>query len=136
MKKLLFLSIAVSFLLSSCGPPSTFIESREPTWAVIELRFDLSYDNAWESVMDLLIKRFDLAIAQKEDGYIRTGWLYTWTGTYTDYYQVRATIKFKEEGRILELKTEAIYNGYIGYDTRLLSTLKSDIMGVLGRTTR
>ncbi|MBK7103698.1 MAG: hypothetical protein IPH62_00225 [Ignavibacteriae bacterium] len=108
----------------------------EPGWTTIELREDVSYDKAWTSIYDLLSRTFDIEIAQKENGYIRTGWIYTWTGKYTDYYRVRVTVKFPEHRKSVDVKSEAFYKDYVGYDTRLLTTLKTDIMGSVGRITR
>jgi hypothetical protein len=108
----------------------------EPTWAKIEFREEVTQDKAWTTIMDLLIRNFDIEIAQKENGYIRTGWLYTWTGQVTESYRVRITVKFPEDKKSVELKSEAYYRDYIGYDSRLLETYKTDIMGAIGRTTR
>ncbi len=120
--------------------PKSFIKTIEPSWASMEIRADVPYDKAWSSVVDLLVKRFDLEKLEKDDGYIRTGWLYTWTGKMKDNYRVRVTTKFSENKNKVEIKSEAHYGGpgkwVVGSDTRLLSTLKTDIMGSIGRTTR
>jgi len=127
----------LAILFTSCSPvPETFVSTMEPTWATIELREDVSYDKAWTTVMDLIIRNFDIEIAQKENGYIRTAWLFTWTGKYTEYYRVRITVKFPADRKTVEVKSEAYYRDKIGFDTRLLQTLKSDVMGTVGRTTR
>lgn len=136
MKKLAFLLAVLCLLIISCAPPQTFIKTMEPGWATIELREDVNYDKAWTSIYDLLTRNFDIEIAQKENGYIRTGWIYTWTGQYTEYYRVRVTIKFPENRKTVDVKSEAYYKDYVGYDTRLLTTLKTDIMGSIGRVTR
>jgi hypothetical protein len=79
-------------------------------------------------------------VLSKKNGYVRTNWLYTWTGTLNERYRVRVTVKFSPDHEKVEIKSEAEYGGIagwiIGYDTRLLSTIKSDIMGNVGRTTR
>jgi hypothetical protein len=58
----------------------------------------------------------------------------------TPNYRVRVIIKFSPDKQNVDLKTEAQYKSsgqwLMGYDTRLLSTIKSDIMGTVGRTTR
>lgn len=138
MVKRYILSIFIIFpLIVGCSRvPATFIKTYEPTWASIELRKDVDFETAWKSVYDILIRQFDVEIAQKENGYIRTGWVYTWTGQYTDYYRVRVTIKFDKDKNTIDVKSEAYYRDYIGYDTRLVETLKTDIMGSIGRTTR
>lgn len=120
--------------------PSTFTRTLEPTWAGIEIRQDLDYERAWNAVVDLLTRRFDLEVLSKENGYIRTNWLYSWTGAMTEDYKVRVTIKFAPNHSKLEVKSEAHFktsNGWeIGTDEALLQTLKTDIMGTVGRATR
>jgi hypothetical protein len=53
---------------------------------------------------------------------------------------VRITIKFSDDRKKLDVKSEALLTqgarGVIGVDTRLASTLKTDLMGTIGRTTR
>jgi hypothetical protein len=126
--------------LSGCMMPQTFVKTMEPTWATVEVRSEVSFDQAWESVVDVLVKRFDVEVMSRQDGYIRTTWLYTWTGTVTENYRVRVTAKFSPDRTKVEVKSEAEYGGagqwVMGYDTRLLETIKTDIMGKIGRTTR
>lgn len=134
---LYFAIVITTIILGGCAAtPGTFIRTMEPGWATIELREDVNYDRAWTSIYDLLTRTFDIEIAQKENGYIRTGWIYTWTGKYTEYYRVRVTVKFPENRKAVDIKSEAFYRDYVGYDTRLLTTLKTDIMGSVGRVTR
>lgn len=135
-----------SLLLSSCGAPGTFIQTNEPGWNTIELRDDVSYDQAWNSIVDLLSRRFDIEVISKDDGYIRTGWLYSWTGKLQDNYRVRGIIKFTPEKKKVEVKSEAHYysRGFLGIgsewvlgmDELLTTTLRTDIMGKVGRVAR
>ena len=140
--KLFILPVATCALVMGCSRPSTFIRTYEPGWATIELRNDVVYDKAWEDVVDLLIRHFDMEILSRDDGYARSGWLYSWTGELTEGYKVRSTVKFTPDKRSVQLKSEAQYyrpfagEWIQGTDSLLLSTLKSDIMGVVGRTTR
>jgi hypothetical protein len=123
-----------------CSSPKTFVKTMEPTWASVEVRNDLPYTNAWNSVVDTLIKRFDVEILSQQDGYVRTTWLYSWTGEVNENYRVRVTAKFSPDHAKVEVKSEAEFGGpgkwVAGYDTRLLETIKTDIMGQIGRTTR
>lgn len=120
--------------------PKTFIKTMEPSWISIALRDGVTEDQAWDAILDILIKRFDMEVMEKNNGYIRTVWLYTWTGQATEDYRVRTTVKFKKGEKKVDIKTEAEYNSgeqwVAGYDTRLVETLKTDIMGSVGRTTR
>ena len=121
-------------------PPVTFVQTLEHSWVSIEVREDISYDRAWASVVDLIVRKFEAEILSKEDGYLRTTWLYTWTGELREDYRVRVTIKFVPDRSKVDIKSEANYlrgeNWIIGSDTVLLQTLKADIMGTVGRVTR
>ena len=121
-------------------PPVTFVQTLEHSWASIEVAGNIEYEKAWSAVVDLLVRKFDLEVLSKENGYLRTTWLYSWTGELREDYRVRVTIKFSFDKSKLEIKSEANYqraSGWvIGSDTALLQTLKSDIMGTIGRVTR
>jgi hypothetical protein len=127
--------------LSSCvGTPNTFVQTMEASWAAVELREDLPYEKAWGSLVDILTKRFDIEMLSKDDGYLRTVWLYNWTGSVSENYRVRVTAKFTTDKKVCQVKSEAEYGGsgrwVQGYDSRLLETLKTDVMGSIGRATR
>lgn len=121
-------------------PPVTFVQTLEHSWASIEVAGNIEYEKAWSAVVDLLVRKFDLEVLSKENGYLRTTWLYSWTGELREDYRVRVTIKFSFDKSKVEMKSEANYqraSGWvIGSDTALLQTLKSDIMGTIGRVTR
>lgn len=76
----------------------------------------------------------------KEGAYIRSNWIHTWNtnGIYTDRYRVRVIIKFSADRTKVDIKSEAEFkeggNWIKGYDTALLTQMKQDIMGVVGRT--
>ena len=140
--KLIVIIMLISLLTGCAIMPKTFIKAIEPGWNSVELREGLTYEEAWQSVVDVLAKKFEIAIMSKDGGYIRTSWIYTWwkEGELTSNYKVRVIIKFSPDKKKIDLKTEAQYKNrsgewIMGYDTRLLSTIKSDIMGIIGRTT-
>ena len=120
--------------------PASFIKMMEPSWASVELREGVTFEDAWATLVDLLVKRFDLEVLSKDNGYVRTTWLYSWTGAMREDYRVRVTAKFSPDQRMLEVKSEANFkigrNWVIGSDTAVLTTLKTDIMGTIGRATR
>jgi hypothetical protein len=138
MKKILLASILIVTSLSfwGCEAPETFVKTAEPSWARVEIKDGIEYNKSWTTIYDILVRRFDIEVAEKDNGYIRTGWLYSWTGQVTDYYRVRITVKFAEDRKTVDIKSEAYFKDMIGYDSRLLDTYKSDIMGSIGRTTR
>jgi hypothetical protein len=142
MKKFnLLLSFFIMGAILACArPPRAFIRTTEPAWSAIELRKGLSYEDAWALVVDALAKKFELEMISQDGGYIRTSWLYNWTGTITQNYRVRAIVKFSPDKTKVDIKTEAEYGGpgkwTPGWDENLLTTLKTDIMGTVGRATK
>lgn len=144
MKKILLAAIGfVALLLSSCGAvkPSGFVKATDGgTWTSILIREDLTYDKAFAEVLDVIASRFEMDMISKDGGYGRTNWIYTWnkSGKYTEKYRTRVIFKFSADRTKVNIKTEAEFGGdpnwVKGYDTRLLSTMKQDIGGVVGRT--
>ena len=154
-RSLLLILVTFSGLFLMCCAPKTFVRNISPGWSMIEIRDEVSYDKAWKSVVDLIAKQFDIEILSKEDGYIRTGWLYSWTrtgwlyswtGNLTQNYKVRSLIKFNPDKGIVEVKSEAQFydGGYFGIgagwvmgtDELLSTTLRSAIMERVGRVSR
>ena len=137
--------LVVAVVVAGCAP-TTFIRTMEASWNTVEVRKDLTGDQAWDAVVDLTARRFDIEVLSKQDGYLRSGWLYSWTGKINEFYKVRTIIKFSPSKDKVEVKSEAHYyspgimgigQGWqMGTDERLTSTMRSDIMGKVGRTTR
>ena len=145
MKRHVFMRMAVAcvavLVFSGCAStPRTFVKTMQPAWASVDIRADVGPDLAWESVVDTLVKRFDIEIMSRQDGYIRTNWLNTWTGKMQEDYRVRVTAKFSPDRKKVDFKSEAEFGGpgnwIIGYDSRLLETVKTDVIGKIGRPTR
>ena len=147
MKKMYFLIIIISVVIfitfiGCSSTPESFIKAYEPSWTSIEIRENLNFESAWSQVVDVLAKKFELEMISKDGGYIRTSWIYTWwkIGQRTENYRVRAIVKFSANGKNVDIKTEANYldddQWIVGFDDRLLETVKTDIMGLVGRTTR
>jgi hypothetical protein len=73
MKKrviLFFLIVLISVECYGLKKPNIFFESSEPGWATIELRENLSYEKAWQNVVDILARKFEIAVMSKDGGYI------------------------------------------------------------------
>ena len=104
------------------------------------IRDGLTYDKAFGEVMDVVGKRFELDMISKDSGYIRTNWIYTWNTKrkYNEKYRTRVIIKFSADRTKVDIKSEAEFGGeprwVKGFDTALLSQIKQDIQGVVGRT--
>ena len=145
MKKILLMTVGIiAFVASSCASlkgPESFVKAMDGgTWSSIMIREGLSYDKAFNEVLDVVSKRFEMDMISKEGGYGRTNWIYTWNtnGVYVNNYRTRVVFKFNADRTKIDIKTEAEFNqGGVwvkGYDTQLLSTMKQDISGVVGRT--
>ena len=137
-----FLVGLLAVCVTACMAPKSFVRIMEPAWSSVEVRLDMTYEDAWKEVLDVLAKKFEIEMISKDGGYVRTSWIYTWwkAGKITEKYRVRAIVKFSAKRDKVDIKTEANYleggEWIVGTDTRLLKTVKTDIMGVVGRTTR
>ncbi len=104
------------------------------------IREELPYDQAFNEVLDVVARRFEMDMISKDGGYGRTNWCYTWNdrGKYMEKYRTRVIFKFSNDRKKVDIKTEAEFGGeprwIRGFDTRLLSTIKQDISGAVGRT--
>ena len=129
IRTLLFAMILPIF--AGCMSVPTFVQSVNPAWTTIEVRTDVPYDASWDRVVDYLIKRYDMELLSRPDGYLRTHWLYTWTGEFDKNYRVKVAVKFAPDRKALEIKTEAESGGEgnwtPGYDTRLRDTIGNDL---------
>jgi len=140
MKKIILILITTIGLVS-CGS-SSFVRTSNVPWSTIELRDGLSYDKAWNETIDVIAARFEMDMISKDGGYARTGWTYTWNtkGNYTKKYRNRVIMKFSPDRAKIQVKTDAQFSKLgkwqNGFDSRLLQTIKQDIMGAVGRTTR
>ncbi|NCD00019.1 MAG: hypothetical protein EOL95_10015 [Bacteroidia bacterium] len=130
--------VAISCYVSS---HTSFVKATNVVWSSIQIRDGLDYDMAWGEVLDVVAKKFEMEMISKEGGYGRSAWIYTWNtdGVYNENYRVRVIFKFSADHSKVDIKTDAEKrigdNWYTGYDTRLLKTIKTDVMGVVGRTT-
>ena len=76
--------------------------------------------------VDILARKFEMEMLNKESKYARQGGFITGIkkGMYTQKYRVRATIKLSPSGENLDIKSEAQYGGQSGwksgFDDRLL----------------
>jgi PBP1b-binding outer membrane lipoprotein LpoB len=145
----LILLIAGILVLGGCvtpPPPATYVETAEPEWKVISLRDNLSYDNAWQMLVDHMKKEYDIETLDKNSGQLRTDWIFK---TDENDYKVRITAKFSADKKKLELKTDSLYHkvykgsltgtvyedyGWIpGSDTKVLDEAYGEISALLGK---
>jgi hypothetical protein len=136
------ISFIVVAVISCVTLPQGFVVTGDPTWSTIEIRDGMDYELAWREVVDVIAKKFEMEMLSKDGAYLRTAWSHSWyaAGRVSQNYRVRVIAKFSTDRRKVDVKTEANYLGRAGWvsgtDTRLLTTVKTDIMGVVGRVTR
>jgi len=142
--------VLLSFLaLAATGcvgmTPTTFVTAHEANWISIEIREGVPYDLAWTRCLHVLAKTFELKLISKEEGLIQTEWTPTLgPATPTGGLASRATLLFSADRRVLQMKLDSRFrvfgggnNSFLyGFDTGVTGTVKSDIMAVVGRTTR
>ena len=141
-KSILILTALLTVALAGCSTPKSFVRVMEPTWSSVEIRPGMKYEDSWKETLDVPANKFEIEMISKDGGYLRTSWIYTWwkAGQITQNYRVRAIVKFAPNRETVDIKTEAQYleggQWVLGTDTRLLQTVKTDIMGLVGSTTR
>lgn len=145
MLKKLSAIFVVGVFMYACAP-TTFIKTVSPNWNTIEIRDNLSYDQAWKSIVDLIAQKIDIETISKESGYIRSGWYHAWTGELDEAYKVRVMVKFTPDRKKVSIKSEAQHyspgflgagKGWVmGTDERLITSLRTDITGKVGRVAR
>ena len=141
----LVFAATVSVVFTSCGmvkgakSPAGFVKTNEVGWSTIQLREGLDFDKAFDEVLDVIAKRFEMDIISKEGAYARSQWSYRWGVDEGTSYRTRVIFKFSSDKTKVDVKTEAEWkegsSWQMGYDTRLLETIKQDIMGVVSRVT-
>lgn len=124
----------LGFLGLGCVPqkPTTLIVG-EDAYKIIEIRDDKTYAEAWEAVVDVLCREFDIELLSKENGYIQTGVKPTMQTDFGRLYLVRASVKFSADRKTLGLRVYATFKTSFGYDENVLSTLHNDLSARLGR---
>jgi hypothetical protein len=143
----MLLLFCLSLVLAGCaGPPKTFIKTYDEPgiWKSVQIREGLSHGQIWEMLVDTLTQKHDLEVLQKDGGYIRTSWKYTYFegDKVIDRYRSRIVVKLSGSPSWdkAQVKCESNWmekQGWImGYDTRLLEDIYGDIQGKLGRVRR
>lgn len=143
----IFTCIAISLCSCALTPPKTFVRITESTgssWKSIEVRKELTYEEAWQTLVDISSK-WGVETMDKDAGYIRTAWVFSTGrdkgtgGPFT--YGKRTTLKFSEDRKTLRIKTESYYSvpnfaTEYGMDTAFDDDVLSEISGKLGLVAR
>ena len=134
-----FIAIII-FLLSGCGggAPQSFMRMNKQYWEVINIKPSIKYNEAWERVIYIITKKFELEMISKEDGYVRSAWgpSYFTEDIQRDNYQVRIVGKFSPDRKKFEFKIEShVWDGKIyqnGSDVRVAANMRKDFLNSLG----
>ena len=132
--------LALATNACALSPPKSFIQTfDEPgRWASIEIKTGQTKEDVWRTVVDTLAQKFDLEVLEKDSGYVRTSWKYTYVydGRVVSRYRARIVVKFRDAWRTMQVKCEANWlegGGWTqGYDTRLLEDAYGDLQGKVG----
>ncbi|MEW5797835.1 MAG: hypothetical protein AB1728_02405 [Bacteroidota bacterium] len=135
-----FILAAFFVTLSGCGSgaPDSFMRMTKQYWEVVDIKPSIKYNDAWERVIYIITKKFELEMISKEDGYVRSafGPSYFTEDMQNDKYQVRIVAKFTPDHKKLEFKIESrIWDGKIflnGSDVRVAANMRKDFLNSLG----
>ena len=149
MKRFYLIIIVCIMVLALAGcatPPRTFMRTHDEPgiWKSVEIMDGMTNDKAWEILVDTLSQEYDLEVLEKDAGYLRTSWKYTYVsgGKVVDRYRSRIVVKLtgSPDWTKVQVKCESNWldnEGWIlGYDVRLLEDIYGDIQGKLGRVRR
>ena len=133
-----FLIVSLS-LFGGCGTgaPDSFMRMTKQYWEAVEVKPSIKYDDAWQRVIYIVTKKFELEMISKEDGYVRSAYgpSYFSEDLANDKYQVRIVAKFTPDRKRVEYKIESrIWDGKIwlnGSDVRVAANMKKDFVNSL-----
>ena len=120
------------------GAPQSFMRMTKQYWEVVKIKPDITYNDAWERVIYIITKKFELEMISKEDGYVRSafGPSYFTEDMQNDNYQVRIVGKFAPDRKKFEFKIESrVWDGKIyqnGSDVRVAANMRKDFLNSLG----
>ena len=139
----LLLFLAVSLTLGCAGPPTTFRPTLDEsgTWRSVEVREGLDKDELWTAVVGVLSREFELEVAEKDSGHVRTAWKRTYVvgkGVLSERYRARLVVKLLgTDWKTVQVRSDALwFGGYDweqGYDTILLERAYGDLQDRIGR---
>src|SRR6266498_4920373 len=140
--KQLIIFIFITSILIGCGgsaeAPKTFIETHDEggVWKNVEVRDGLEKEELWRKVVDALTHDFDVEVLDKDSGYLRSAWKYSYVSSTKRYdqYRNRITVKFiGDDWKVVQLKVEANWfsksagDWVLGYDSQLLRDVYTEL---------
>ncbi len=140
MKHSFLLGFALFLFFSGCGTsaPDSFMEVTKQYWDIVDVNPKLSYDEAWQRVVYIITKKFELEMISKDDGYVRSAYgpSYFSEAITNSRYHVRIVTKFTPNRKKVEFKIEAqVFDGKVwvnGTDSRVAANMRKDFEFSLG----
>jgi hypothetical protein len=132
--------VTVFALINGCGTgaPDSFMQMNKQYWEVMTIKQGIGYEEAWQRVIYIITKKFELEMISKEDGYVRSAYgpSYFSEDLLNDKYQIRIVVKFTPDKKRLEFKIESrIWDGKMwrnGSDVRVAANMRRDFLNSLG----
>lgn len=110
MTRTLLLCGLFVWVLMGCGggKPDTFAAMPDARWDSAIIRTGMTYDEAWQKVIYVIARRFDIEMVLKEEGYVRTAWSFSKdkNGKVLENNRDRAIVKFSADKKKVEFKVE------------------------------
>jgi len=130
----------VMMVLSGCGSgaPDSFMQMNRQYWESMDIKSSLAYEDAWQRVVYIVTKKFELEMISKEDGYVRSSYVQSYfpDDMQNDKYQIRIVAKFSPDKRRLEFKIESrMWDGKIwrnGSDVKVAANMRRDFLNSVG----
>ncbi len=142
MRRYLIL-IVIMILLAGCSgkTPPTFTSASSPVWLVYEVREDLDDEEIWQTINEIILdNNYQIEFIDREIGYVRTGWRYSFDQDYRGNYRSMVEAKLSSSEDQLKVKIMSQYrkDNYwtSGTDSKLVDSIKADIMGHITRISR
>ncbi|MCX6137950.1 MAG: hypothetical protein NTV54_10695 [Ignavibacteriales bacterium] len=114
MKRMLLFCGFSAWILIGCssGKPDTFAALADARWDGVILRAGMSYDDAWQKIVYIIARRFDIEMVLKDEGYLRTAWSFSKdkNGRVLENNRDRAIVKFTADKKKVEFKVEHQFN--------------------------
>jgi hypothetical protein len=134
------LPVVILLVLAGCGlgAPDSFMQMNRQYWESMDIKQSVKYDDAWQRVIYIITKKFELEMISKEDGYVRSayGQSYFLEDMQNERYQIRIVAKFTPDKKKFEFKIESrIWDGKIwhnGSDIRVAANMRKDFLNSIG----
>ncbi len=132
------LTLILMFAGCGLGAPESFMQMNRQYWESMDIKSTIKYDDAWQRVIYIITKKFELEMISKEDGYVRSsyGQSYFSEDIQNERYQIRIVAKFTPDRKKFEFKIESrMWDGKIyhhGSDVRIAANMRKDFLNSLG----